>query len=96
METVWKKMLELNPQQFIDVPKGATFLCAREQHGKVAVWFRCNPEETKTDEKLIRMLGTGHCLLAPGEGKYLGTAALDNGALIIHVFDETPPYNLVF
>lgn len=96
METVWKVTLEMHPQQFIDVPKGAELLCAREQFGKIALWFRCNPKASKTEEKLIRIAGTGHEVLEAGTGRYLGTASLEDGRLMLHVFDETPAHNMVF
>lgn len=83
MKTIWKGLLEPTSRQEIEVPVGAEFLCAREQHDRVCVWYRCDPDNVREKRK-IAIIGTGHN--APEDGHYLGTASLHGGALILHVF----------
>lgn len=83
--TVWKSKLQPMPVQEIEVPTGAEMLCAREQGDHMCVWYRCDPKAPK-ERRLIAICGTGYT--APA-GRYLGTCALDGGALQFHVFEPS-------
>lgn len=86
--TIWKAVLQPTDAQQIEVPAGAELLCAREQFEKICVWFRCDPAAPK-EKRDIAIVGTGHA--APnGEGRYIGTASLQGGALMFHVFERVP------
>jgi hypothetical protein len=85
MTTIWKTELHNTTQQFIEVPEGAEMLCAREQRGRVCVWYRCNPENNRTQRE-IYISGTG--ISGVCDGRYLGTALLHDGTLALHVFEE--------
>jgi hypothetical protein len=82
-KTIWKATLEPTDVQAIDTPVGAEMLCAREQHEKICVWFRCDPS-APVEKRKIAIVGTGNP--APADGRYLGTASLRGGALMFHVF----------
>lgn len=82
-KTIWKAALEPTDVQEIDVPTGATMLCAREQYEQVCVWFMCDPS-APIERRKIAIVGTGHP--APDDGQYLGTASLHGGRLMLHVF----------
>ena len=85
-QTIWKAVLKPADMQQIEVPFGAELLCAREQHEQICVWFRCDPTAGK-EKRDIAIVGTGHG--APGrEGRYLGTASLEGGSLMFHVFER--------
>lgn len=81
--TIWKSTLKVADVQEIEVPAGAEFLCVREQHEQICVWFRCDPDSPKESRK-IAIVGTGNP--APADGRYLGTASLHGGQLMFHVF----------
>jgi hypothetical protein len=88
--TIWKATLLASDVQEIEVPSGSEFLCAREQHGQICVWFRCDPEKFR-EKWQVYIAGTGHT--APPFGNtwtYLGTAALRDGDLMFHVFVREP------
>lgn len=86
--TIWKSVLGLTDVQEIQVPVGSELLCAREQFEEVCVWYRCDPLAPKEPRK-IAIVGTGHA--APnGDGRYIGTASLYGGKLILHVFEQLP------
>lgn len=83
---IWKTVLQLAGAQEIMIPAGAEFLCAREQFSDICVWFRCDPSAPLAPRK-IAIVGTGHT--APDdEGRYLGTASLQGGRLMFHVFEN--------
>lgn len=86
--TIWKAVLPWEDEPTLEVPQGADFLCAREQHEEIAVWFRCDPKMVKVKRTLI-VCGTGHPTAPhPVAGRYLGTASLRGGALVFHVFEK--------
>lgn len=88
MLTIWKTELKAADVQTIYVPGEAEMLCAREQGETICVWYLCNPSDPMIPNK-IRILGTGHN--APDDpGIYLGSASLQGGALIFHIFDMGP------
>lgn len=86
MFTIWKTNLELTTTQDIEVPEGATMLCAREQGDNICVWYRCNTEAPKIKRR-IYIIGTGHNAEITKGAVYLGTATMMGGALIFHVFE---------
>ena len=87
---VWKKLLSpsVSKIQTITVPVGATFLHADRQHGDVAVWFQCDPQNTVLEERELIVLPTGGTIF-PDEGdlRYLGTPIFYDGNLVLHVFE---------
>jgi len=85
MKTIWKTALDTVSFQEISLPENAEILHVGEQFNKVCLWYRCEPYAEKT-ARSIAIIGTGHAAPDTDEGRYLGTASLDNGALILHVF----------
>jgi hypothetical protein len=85
ISTIWKATLDLRGVQDVTVPEGAEILTAREQHGQVCIWFKCDPFAAKVARR-IALVGTGHP--APPDGRYLGSAHLDGGHLVLHVFER--------
>ncbi|MBY9045601.1 DUF7352 domain-containing protein, partial [Pseudomonas fluorescens] len=69
----------------ITVPEGAEMLTAREQHGQICIWFKCDPGALKVKRR-IALVGTGYP--APDDARYLGSAHLDGGHLVLHVFER--------
>lgn len=87
MKTIWKTALKASGIQEIDVPAGARFLCAREQHEEICVWYICDPDETKVPIR-VAIIATGQPAPELEYGVYIGTVALHGGSLIFHVFVE--------
>jgi len=69
------------------MPEGAEILCAREQHEEVCIWFKCDPNKPPVPRKII-VIGTGH-QHPEIDGRYLGTASLQGGTYMFHVFERT-------
>lgn len=87
MPTIWKETIKPVAVQEVMLPKGAEILCAREQWEQPCIWFRCDPMAQKEPRK-IAICGTGHAAPEGGESRYLGTALLQRGALVLHVFEQ--------
>lgn len=90
-ETIWKFEVQPNREDEIRVlmPKGAQVLTAREQHGTICIWAIVDPNpEVVREGRLFEIVGTGWTM-RPRERKYIGTAHLDGGALVFHVFEVT-------
>lgn len=87
-QVVWKFVLDLvGGAQRVMVPGDAEILCAREQHGQVCIWVRCTPTAPRIARTIV-IVGTGHPELT-SDDRYLGTASLESGALMLHVFERT-------
>ncbi len=91
MRQVWKYALsiqKLQPNDLITIqlPYRAEILCVHEQHEEICLWAKVNPEESETVERTFRIAGTGHDL-ANGSFEYIGTAFLQDGDLVFHVFE---------
>jgi len=92
MNVIWKKELLIQDTQTVALPSGAEILYAREQKtsdpdiiDNICIWFRCE-SSANNKNRTIAIIGTGHP--CPGrEGRYLGSAHLNNDTLIFHVFE---------
>jgi hypothetical protein len=71
MKTVWKFVLRVTDDQFIDMPRGAEVVHVAEQDGEVCLWAVVHTENPKEDRR-FRIVGTGGP--APDLTSYLGTA----------------------
>lgn len=84
MNTIHKTILEISDKQSITIPSDAEIICAREQFDNVCIWYSCS--DVPLSVRWIFIVGTGHPL--PNQNtKYLGTASLREGNLILHVFE---------
>ena len=86
MKVIWKKILEPIVLQTIQLPNDAEILCAHEQIEQVCIWFKCTID-APTSPRWIKIVGTGH-EHEELDGRYLGTAMLSGGQLVLHVFEE--------
>lgn len=84
--TIWKATLQPRDVQAVMVPVGSEMLCAREQFDHICIWYRCDPQAQLVEQQ-IAIVGTGNP--APEDGRYLGTASLQGGQLMFHVFART-------
>jgi hypothetical protein len=85
--TIWKSVLRAVPLQEVELPAGAEILCAAEQFGEACIWYRCDPLKEK-EMRRIGIAGTGHVAPTAEQGRYIGTAFLSDGALVLHVFER--------
>ena len=88
MKAIWKKLVQLNDYQTIELPINAKILCAKVQYGGPCIWF-INPDvhSSSKETKKIRIYATGYeC--KDIKGKYIDTLMFKEGDLVFHVFEE--------
>lgn len=88
-KTIWKYPLLLIGEQAIQMPKGAEILCAQAQRNHLCLWALVDPA-AKKDERLIVIHGTGYPVPEVHNAykrQYIGTAQMDGGSLVWHVFE---------
>ena len=88
MKTIWKYELKELINE-IRMPRGAIVLCAREQHNKICIWVEIDDSVTYAKRTFV-LAGTGH-QKPDGELTYLGTAMLDGGDIVMHVYEAINP-----
>lgn len=83
MKTIWK--YKLKPLCTLDMPVGAEVLSAREQGNDICIWALVDPEAL-LETRSFGVFGTGHSV-PDVPLKFLGTAHLENSALVFHAFE---------
>lgn len=82
-KTIWK--YPLSQMDVIDIPVGAEILLVDEQDQRVCMWVCVDPEAEKMSRTFVTY-GTGFDFDDTNH-KYIGTAKLASGKLILHVFE---------
>ena len=85
-QTIWKAALTAQTRQEVMMPRNASIMYAREQAGDICIWFKCDPSEP-TIPRVISVFGTGYVFDGEHLGAYLGSAHLNGGDLVFHVFE---------
>lgn len=85
MKTIWKFTLE-HGGETIEMPQGAVILTAREQGESICLWAEVDTQALY-ERRSFMVYGTGH-QMPNYKMKYIGTASLEGGALIFHVYEE--------
>lgn len=86
-KTVWKYVI--TQISSIQMPKGAKVLTVREQANEICLWALVDPL-IERETRHFYVFGTGHKI--PDENlSYLGSAVLDHGAFVFHVFEGVEP-----
>jgi hypothetical protein len=91
MKRIYKYELDIADDQLVRLPAGATVLTVQAQHSIACLWAMVDPDEKEKDERLIRMVGTGHpiddlMLEFSVNYKYINTIQMAQGNLVFHVF----------
>ena len=71
------------------MPEKAKILCLQTQNGEPYIWAEVNPEDNITDRRFT-IFGTGHAIEESYQGEYISTFQLENGALVFHVYMDSP------
>lgn len=82
--TVWKYILEVTDEQWLELPRGYRFLSVDVQNGVPCLWVQVDSEAVK-DSILVVTVGTGEPM-RKDDMKFLGTYQLYNGSFVGHVF----------
>lgn len=82
--TIHKYSLSVTDRALVAMPEGAKALHVAFQGEHLCLWALINPSK-KLTKRYFRIVGTGHD--APAES-YIGTAIMEGGQLVLHVFDD--------
>ena len=86
---IWKYPLAILDEQIVMMPHGSQILCVQAQGSTPCLWAMVAPGEPATQQRFIRIFGTGHPIDDKMVGEiYIGTFQLSGGALVFHVFEE--------
>lgn len=87
-ETVWKYVL-LPGQSTLAMPVGARILSVQAQRDDVCLWALVDRDTTIDEIRYFEAYPTGEPVPAPPGGKrvHRGTALMEGGALVFHVFE---------
>lgn len=90
MHSIYKYPLKVCGGQEITLPVGAKILSVQMQNETPCIWALVNTDARipKVEQKLIRMIGTGHNIQDPFILEYIGTIQTDGGQFVWHVFIE--------
>lgn len=84
---IWKFILS-DPVSDIQMPAGARLLYAREQYGEICVWADVDTAASSVQRRFL-VVETEEPLPDDVDGAVsLGSAHLQGGALVFHVFDR--------
>jgi hypothetical protein len=91
MQRIYKYPLMPMSVQTITVIEGAKILSVYTQGGYPCIWALVDPDRRGTEERVIRVYGTGDPIADEivGHLRFLGTVLLYNETLVLHVFEET-------
>jgi len=90
-KTIWKYPLEIEDEQEITMPEGASILSVADQGGRLCMWVLVNPN-ARGRKHIIRIYGTGHpCPNNIEFLEHLGTVVMSSGNLVWHVFYDRSP-----
>ena len=89
MKAIWKYTLQPD-NTTMEMPKGAKVLHVDEQHGSICIWAEVDSEQP-TEERKFEIFGTGHEMpsIKGLFRKYVGTAKMQGGTFIFHVYEYT-------
>lgn len=86
MQTIHKFTLNTNNVQVLALPRFSECLSLQVQNGKPQLWALVDTEQTAAEFTVI-CFGTGHEVpRLPPSHKFLGTAQLASGSLVLHFF----------
>ena len=89
MKTIWK--FTLHPDNLImEMPLDAKILHVDEQHGSICLWAEVDDKQTR-EKRVFEIFGTGHEMIEQMgiSREYIGTAKMQGGMFIFHVYEYT-------
>jgi hypothetical protein len=69
------------------MPQGAHILCVREQQEYPCLWALVDDQQPLENRQFLTRLTGGNCVLIENAHSYIGTAIMENGGFVVHVFD---------
>jgi hypothetical protein len=86
MNSIWK--YGIAPRITLEIPQGGKVLCVQPQGNQPQMWVLVDTGQFKVS-RTFRVYPTGGEFDGAGL-TYVGTFQVNDGALVFHVFEETP------
>lgn len=84
---IFKYELKLDSVNIVAMPKGAEVISVIEQNNGIMVYAIVDPNETKMEDKVFTIVGTGRDMTFDADDYvFLGTVSMFEGRYIWHVF----------
>jgi hypothetical protein len=84
---IWKFVIDVKDEFFLEMPPGAKVLSVQEQDGVPCLWAAVRPSAAQhPQQRRFFVVGTGHPMPKDAT-KYLGTFQLQGGAFIGHLWE---------
>jgi hypothetical protein len=88
MKTIFKYPIEVTDEQKVKLPSDSLIISAINQNGQLVIYALVDTEEKDTEEKTIRIFGTGHpCDVEEFDYNFLGSVV--TGDFVWHIFAES-------
>jgi len=87
MKTILKYEIEPKEIQTISLPRQAKILTVGCVKDSLYLWALIDLDNNTNEDRIIRVLGTGWTLGVEEDRTYIGTAQMNGGKLIWHVFE---------
>jgi len=69
------------------MPQGARVLCVQAQYDHPCMWVFVDDRQPLENRQFLTRLTGGNCVLIENPRSYIGTAILEGGDHVVHVFD---------
>lgn len=83
-KTNWK--FTLQPECKVEMPEGAQLLTVREQGDDICLWALVDSDAPMVARRFVGF-GTGHQIPEDQALSFIGTAMLQGGNLVFHIFE---------
>lgn len=84
---IWKYPINMLGVTRVAMCPFARIVHVAAQHGQPCLWVECDPEEIADDDRVFVVAMTGQVHDHDGAAQYVGTALLDDGAFVAHVYE---------
>ena len=88
LRTVYKYMIEITDRSVVKMPRRASVLSVHTQRDQICIWALVDPGEPETEERVIRVHGTGRSIMNAEMLMFIGSVLMHGEALVFHVFEE--------
>jgi len=97
MYAIYKYKLAVSDSQYVTLPLAAKIISVALQGTDICLWAIVNTNETKTEQVVIEVYGTGHPFPHPYAGMTIGVTRRDfigtvvAGKFVWHIFQVVDP-----
>lgn len=88
MKRVYKYPIRIEDRQVVGLPKGAEILSMQIQKGNLCLYALVDASVVEIEFVPICIYGTGHNIENADNLKFIGSAKMHEGELVLHVFEE--------